>query len=395
MKNTEFSNHAIFDKLKQFETRIHSEEAIKKVDMENLDFYRSTSKYIRSQLDKGITVLIYPNDLNDLHSHIDNSLNQLNAFLGNDNVGHLNNIEAYLYPALRTARGIPVPNIDDDFSYSALVNDLKTVADQKTGEIHSQVQSVKNEIMIIENELSKRETEIQNVSKSVVEKQSQIEGLSQNFQANFDQIRSAENTKFEVLRDDLKKNIDTKVKEIDDSTRALLTRLKTKEEEAKKLVNVIGNIGATGNYQSIANAHRDAANRWRTIAIFFMSILSLILIWTIWGVGSDQYDWKMALVRILSALVLTYPATYAVQESTKHRKLENSNRKAELELASINPFIEILDDEKKQQIKERLVDRYFGNNEVNIEKETDRSDDGVPLKVLDKVVDIFKEIKKS
>ncbi|MCG8483568.1 MAG: hypothetical protein MJA31_09695, partial [Clostridia bacterium] len=54
---------------------------------------------------------------------------------------------------------------------------------------------------------------------------------------------------------------------------------------------------------------------------------------------------------------------YAARESNKHRKLETKNRTAELELSSINPFIEILDEDKKQSIKEKLVDKYFGNNQ--------------------------------
>ena len=126
-----------------------------------------------------------------------------------------------------------------------------------------------------------------------------------------------------------------------------------------------------------------------------MVLLSIILISTIWNIGSDNYDWKMSLVRILSALVLTYPATYAARESAKHRKLENLNRKSELELASINPFIEMLSDEKKESIKEKLVEKYFGNSEGYLDKESDKSEDGVPFKVLDKAVEIIKQLKKS
>ncbi len=125
-----------------------------------------------------------------------------------------------------------------------------------------------------------------------------------------------------------------------------------------------------------------------------MALLSVIIILTLIGVGSADYDWKMALVRILSALVLTYPATYAAQESAKHRKLENENRKAELELASINPFIEILDDEKKQLIKEKLVDKYFGNNNGHADNDTGKENQTVFFKAVDKAVEIVKELKK-
>lgn len=393
MKTADFSASPVFDKLKQFEARIHSDEASEKVDLENLDFYRSAASYIRSQLDKSITVLINAAELNDIHSLIDNSLREFNGFLGNGNVGHLNNIETYLYPALKAIRNLPVPNVNDDFSYSALINDLKTLSTQKIAEVNKSIESVEEDIEAVETELAKKETDIQNISKAIADKQTQIETLNQSFQTNFDLIKSTEATKFEELRERLKKTLEEQAKRIEDDTKSLVDRLNHKEDEAKKLVNVIGNIGATGNYQRIADAHRLTANIWRWVAVGFMTILSGILIVTIWKIGGDKYDWQMALVRILSALVLTYPATYAAQESAKHRKLENDNRKAELELASINPFIEILDDERKQLIKEKLVEKYFGNNHTP-EATKDKDNQGVPFKVLDKAVEIVKELKK-
>lgn len=395
MKNSEFSAHSVFDKLKQFETRIHSKEASEKIDIENLDFYRSSAAYVRSQLDKAITVLINPTELNEVSSLLDNSLTQLNEFLGNANVGHLNNIDNYLYPILRLTRNFPIPHTNDDFSYSQLINDFKKLAGEKVAELSREFEAVKKTISNIYDDLSKRESEIQGVGKTITEKQTQIEGLNQSFQSNFDLIKATETKNFEELRERLKNEMVGLTKKIESDTDALVGGLYYKEEEAKKLVNVIGNIGATGNYQKIANAHRSTANMWRWIAIGFMAALSGILIWTLFNVEEPNYDWKMALIRILSALVLTYPATYAARESAKHRKLENLNRKAELELASINPFIEILSEEKKQAIKEKLVEKYFGNNDGYTENDQPDDTHSVPFKVLDKVVDIFKEVKKS
>lgn len=98
-----------------------------------------------------------------------------------------------------------------------------------------------------------------------------------------------------------------------------------------------------------------------------MSILSILLIYTIWHITGAQFDWKVALIRIVAFSVLLYPASYAAKEAAKHRKLENINRKSELDLASIHPFIEILPEEKKQIIKEKLVYKFFGN----VDYETD------------------------
>lgn len=85
------------------------------------------------------------------------------------------------------------------------------------------------------------------------------------------------------------------------------------------------------------------------------------MIWTLIDLGGSDFDWRKSIIRLIAAAALSYPATYAARESTKHRKLENYNRKIELELASIESFIEILDESKKQTIKEKLAEKYFGS----------------------------------
>jgi uncharacterized protein (UPF0218 family) len=62
----------------------------------------------------------------------------------------------------------------------------------------------------------------------------------------------------------------------------------------------------------------------------------------------------------------------------------------ELDLATINPFIELLDDQTKKQIKEKLVDRYFNIN-VEVLKENN-----IPISLLEKIFNqIANFIKRS
>lgn len=50
-------------------------------------------------------------------------------------------------------------------------------------------------------------------------------------------------------------------------------------------------------------------------------------------------------------------------ESSKHREAATRNRKIELELASIEPFIEGLPDEEKVKLKSTLTAKYFGQKD--------------------------------
>lgn len=114
--------------------------------------------------------------------------------------------------------------------------------------------------------------------------------------------------------------------------------------------------------------------------------LSGILIYTIWDISGDNFDWIKSLIRIVAAAALSYPATYAARESSKHRKLEIFNRKAELELTAINPFIELLPELKKQEIKEKLVEKYFGNHGTLINDLDDKKDQDVSIGTVERII---------
>ena len=61
----------------------------------------------------------------------------------------------------------------------------------------------------------------------------------------------------------------------------------------------------------------------------------------------------------------------------------------ELDLAASNPFIELFDEKKKQEIKEKLVEKYFGNNAIN------KTESDIPITVYEKFTNQFISIIKS
>ena len=70
-----------------------------------------------------------------------------------------------------------------------------------------------------------------------------------------------------------------------------------------------------------------------------------------------------------AALALAIPAAYAAKESAKHRLLENHNRRSELELASLDPYLEKLPEDTRNKVKEELTKNFFGLNSKEIKVE--------------------------
>lgn len=407
MTSSEFENHPVFEKLEQIIIRISEKKVREKIELEKLNFYDSSCKYIKDRIKLTIPVLVPIAELNTISLELENGFAQINAFIGNNNIGHLNNADANINSAMTRIRNLPIPFSKSDFNFTKVISNFEEIVTAKQKQIETENNALKGELESIKLDLVAKQNEIKQVSDLLVAKTNEINNLTSTFQTDHNNIKSTANQNYdadrktfrseittdrntfqsEITKDReiFRKEFDDRILLINNDTSGLVSDINTKLDEAKKLVNVIGNVGITGNYQLIASYHKSSANTWRYIAIFFMTVLSALLIYTIWDIKGANYDWTKSLIRVIAAAALSYPATYAARESSKHRKWETLNRRLELELASIGPFIEILPEDKKQEIKAKLVEKYFGNNNAETEKE-DKIDDELSIGGFEKIL---------
>lgn len=149
------------------------------------------------------------------------------------------------------------------------------------------------------------------------------------------------------------------------AAKTIIEELTKKREEAAQIVQVVGNIGTTGNYQQIAQAEADQANIWRrvTVGIFVTGIALAVSTFVKFWAAETTVDTAISIaVRLLYAIAITSPAWYTAKESARHRTNADRAKQTELELASIGPFIELLPNDKKDGIREELTKKYFGRD---------------------------------
>jgi hypothetical protein len=419
MTPSEFENHPIFGIIEQLTDRLSQDDVKSKIELDKLNFYNSAVKFIDDRIKLTIPVLVPISELNTISTELQNGLNQINTFLGNNNVGHLNNADTHFNSSLTRIRNLPLPFSKNDFNFTKSISNFESIVKSKLNVVESENKNLKEELKKIHDNLIVKQNEINKISELLTAKTNEIDNLTSTFQTNFENIKNTANQNFENIknttnqnfenikntanqnfendrknyrteitadrdifrkeitqdRENFKKEIETKINKLDTDTSKIVENISVKLDEAKKLVNVIGNVGVTGNYQNIANQHKTTADLWRALAIIFMTVMSGLLIYAIWDVSSTNYDWIKSVVRIIAAAALSYPATYAAKESSKHRKLETLNRKLELELASLSPFIEMHSDEEKRLIKSKLVDKYFGNHFDISDEKTDNTEE--------------------
>ena len=389
MTPTEFENHQVFEKLDQISSRIEEKELRELIGVDSINFFETAIGYLKDRLNLTIPTIVQEAELNNISKEIENSLTQINAFVGNKNTGHITNATNHLYTVISRVRNLPLPFAKNDFNFSKNIANFEKITKEKYDLLETENKELKKQFDALSKKLEETDKVLENLNTTLKQKELEIQNLNKSFQTNFETIKTSATQNYEQDRKTFRAEFDTSKKtladeveslksEINTGTDQIIKDLEAKLEEAKKIVGVVSDKAVTGNYQKVANSHKKTADLFRVIAIILMVGLSGILIYTIWDISGENFDWTKSLIRILAAAALSYPATYAARESSKHRKLEVLNRKAELELTAINPFIELLPEPKKQAIKEKLVEKYFGNsgnlmNDLDNKKEVDVS----------------------
>ena len=174
----------------------------------------------------------------------------------------------------------------------------------------------------------------------------------------------------------------------------LILQLEGHVEEARKLVQIVGNDTVTGNYQNIAKAEGKTADLWRIATLLFFGLglfVAALTFYKFWGETLNADNAWAVVIRLLYAIAITTPAWYTARESARHRTNSDRARQTELELASIGPFIELLPEEKKIEIREKMTSLYFGKG-VEAHTVTDPTETIKSLGTL--AVDLIKAAKK-
>jgi len=406
MDAKKFSEHIIFERLEQLRETLNAENAIDIIGVEDYNFMESFYSYTSMQLKLVLFTLVTEKELNAISSEINAGVPQLNAFLGSKNQGHLTNALNNFNSALSRVTRLPIPITKKGFDYSGDISNFQKTIKEAYESINKQNEELKESLKLIEKDLQAKNDLVIQLQSQLSTKEVEIQNVLSQYNTEFEKIKSSNNTVFENERTrfnseieadrkryqeeiEKEKNIfkeafEKQISDLQNETKSTIENLKQKLEEAKKIVNIVGNVGVTGNYQKIASEHKTTANTFRWISIGIMIVMSGLLIWTIIDLSKDGFDLYKSIVRIVAATILTYPAIYASKESSRHRVLETKNRNLELELASLGPFIELLSEDKKEKIKEDLVYRYFGNglSEENVKE----SEEDVSINGLEKII---------
>ncbi|PZP02850.1 MAG: hypothetical protein DI621_28810 [Pseudomonas protegens] len=323
------------------------------------------AQVLQELIDKTPAELTSAGGLSTLNSHIQAPLAELVAFVSSGNPGHIVNASSQLDQNVMSTFWAFTPQLQGSAknSFPAL---LKAQADFSQGVIQELTKTrdkLANDLVgIIEKSeiLSRKLDEaLENAAKERAEASAAVARLEQ----VFTQAESARQVAFDATIAEQQGQHNEEMKLQAYIASRTLGEISDFRDEAARIVQVVGNIGVTGNYQLIANSEGKQANFWRWATIGFFGTGILIAVATFLKFWFEPFTPDSAvsvLIRLFYAIVITTPAIYTARESARHRTNADRAKQTELELASIGPFIELLPEESKVAIRTSLTSSYFG-----------------------------------
>lgn len=137
------------------------------------------------------------------------------------------------------------------------------------------------------------------------------------------------------------------------------------EEDRDKVEELMGVIGASGRargFEEQADYERRASYVWRALSVLALVGLVVAAWWLAQEtVGDAAVDWyafggKFTLLGAIGVL-----AGYAINQGRGHLRRAESNRKLQLELTSIRPFLAGFPEDEEREILREFAPRWFGN----------------------------------
>lgn len=346
--------------------RLYSSE----VSSDEITAYARDKTFIAVKLVKSYLAQLDPlatsvSGLTLVQNAIQGLFNEISAFISNGNNGHLHNagsqVDSVLYPLMWV---FATRSFSDSVKPAELaIATLSESAAATFQQLVAQRESLRVDVAALTEQVAAQLVRLESMTTAIAQQKAEAAAVTAVVQQAYAKEEADRSIAFNANEQSMMdKFIELRDGWIEKASTAL-TALDRSKNDAAKIVGVVGNIGVTGNYQEIANKENAAAGNWRLITLAFFGCgiaLAAATFYEFWKEPVTPTNaWGIA-IRLLYAIAIAAPAWYTAKESARHRTNSDRARQRELELASLGPFIELLPQAKKEEIREQMTKLYFG-----------------------------------
>jgi ElaB/YqjD/DUF883 family membrane-anchored ribosome-binding protein len=390
MKTAEFKNHPIHQKILELKSRCNDQKTKDKIDADLLLFIKTHCQFLTDRLSIAILPLVNVDELNAIQDQLQSALIQLVEYLSDNNPGRLQTAQQNMNNSLPFVRNIPFLAIKGDFNFSEINANYSDYVDTKIAALNDSISKLNQGLADSETQFNSQNDFIESLKTQLADQQNQTNEMAEKFNLKLTEFANMHEQKIHEISQNHKLLFETMQDNLENQADSTLKEIRGLRDQAKDVLSALGIEATTSDFKKTAISHHLAANKLRRTSFILMYIICAIILYYIFC-QKAAFDWRQYSLRLISIGIFIYPATYASKESTKHRSLAVENERAALELAAIEPFIVLLDEDKKQIIKEKLVDKYFGRDHRDMPKEpVDDNVKNVPIELIDRLIKLFK-----
>lgn len=402
------TNHDTYIKVEKIiqllETIIVSD--IPSEQVSKLERLSETINILKQALDRADPWLLSQLTLQNMNGHITNIINELTNYHNNKNVQHLNNALSHLEKVIPFFPQVMLTRTPEDIEgvRESVISFRKSIG-QHLANVEKQANAAeeafknnKEKLDDLTSSIEFQKSRIDSVIsdfqdqflKGQSERSERIEQLIEQTKSEFNNFISIKGTTIEEQMNKQQEEHDTQLNkneiEFDEQMAnqekkfiEAFENINKMNEEAEKIVGIISMKGLASGYQKIANDEGRKAFWWNMGSI--ASILAVIVFGVFFILLHEgTMDWTTLISRVvLSGFGLTL-FTYCAKQSSNYRNEERRNRKIELELASLDPYLKDLEESQQKEVKQSLVNKYFGVDFLNSNsKESHINENGFDL----------------
>lgn len=387
IKSDELNNEKVVfitSKIKKFKTYIYNSDLIVELsDHKNIIRDKLT---VLLSIEQAIEILL-SNDIIDwieINKKIDSiimiikelepiitNIFDLSSVLTRD--GIKNNIK--LYRKNLTGLSLDIENInhkiDADFEKAREDNSkglqtLKEEQDKFKTNINKEIEEYNNTFKVFEENMSQKESEIESIKNNYID---ETEKIKQLYLENYNNLEKETKNKF----DNLEKNINFKDKKI------------------SELIGLIGNKANIGEYKSNADKAHNERIIWQvsTVIIFAVAFFMMCFI----TIKTKDYN-ITTLARYIVSVILLGMSGYTAKQASNQRKDEIYFRKQQLELSSMDVYLDDMPKNVKYEIKQALSNKIFGQARETYKSKYDDTNNSSIEKLITVIEELLHNQKK-
>ena len=214
-----------------------------------------------------------------------------------------------------------------------------------------------NKMQQFDNKREEIETNIADQTNLFLDKIAELEKRLEEKRLETEKIKE----EYENSINDLKESFTNKISEFEKNATQDFDNIKSKIEEKDKkiseLISLVGSKANIGEYKTNADKSHTERIIWQVATIVILALACGLMFYI--STRSSGYN-LATLVRYIISIILLGMSGYTGKQASNLRKDEVYYRKQQLELSSIDVYLDNIPEDTRIQIKQELSNRIFG-----------------------------------